>query len=58
MDKQGMERRDFLKGLGSLFLGLVCLPALRLFKSRKEPSGPVSPMREAMYYKSGDHLAG
>ena len=58
MDKQPMERRDFLKGMGSLFLGIIFMPFIRLFRKKKDiAAGPAS-MREAMHYTSGDNLAG
>ncbi len=53
-----MERRDFLKRMGSFFLGMMCLPFARLFGGKeKSPTRPPS-TREAMHYTSGDNLAG
>ena len=58
MDKQTMERRDFLKRMGSFFLGIIFMPFVRLFREKKDmPARPAS-TREAMHYTSGDNLAG
>ncbi|MBN1870794.1 MAG: hypothetical protein JW847_09500 [Candidatus Omnitrophica bacterium] len=58
MDKLKMERRDFLKLMGSLIIGLICLPFVRLFRAKKDRPAASPTTREAMYYKSGDSLAG
>ena len=58
MDKQTIDRRDFLKRMGSLFLGIMCVPFVRLFPGKKKPTASSAPMREAMHYTSGDNLAG
>ena len=58
MNKQAVKRRDFLKSMGSLFLGVIVFPFERLL--RKGSPGPAkpTPMREAMHYTVDDNLAG
>ena len=55
-----LKRRPvFIKGLeGALILGVFLFPIERLF--HRQGSGTAQPhsMREAMYYTSGDNLAG
>jgi hypothetical protein len=58
MDKQTMERRDFLKRMGSLFLGIIFMPFIRLSRKKKDIAAGSASMREAMHYTSGDNLAG
>ena len=58
MGKQLMERRDFLKRMGSLFLVIMCLPFARLFGGKEKGPAQPAPMKEAMHYTSGDNLAG
>ena len=57
MEEQTMERRDFLKRAGSLFLGMLLMPFMRFFRTRKTAKIDSS-TREAMHYTSGDNLAG
>ena len=58
MDKQTTERRDFLKRMGSLFLGVVFIPFVRFSRGEKDIAARPASMREAMHYTSGDNLAG
>ena len=58
MDQPKINRRNFLKSIVSLILGVFLFPIERLF--HRQGSGTAQPhsMREAMYYTSGDNLAG
>ena len=58
MDQKITKRRDFLKSMGSLFLGVIVFPFERLL--RKGSPGPAKPAstREAMHYTVDDNLAG
>jgi hypothetical protein len=58
MEKQTMERRDFLKRMGSIFLGVLFIPLARLFHTKDSSSSKQTSTREAMHYTSGDNLAG
>ncbi|MCK5012635.1 MAG: hypothetical protein KAS66_02360 [Candidatus Omnitrophica bacterium] len=57
MSKKTMERRDFLKRMGCLVLGVFLMPLTRFFQERKASQTGL-PMREARHYTSGDNLAG
>lgn len=58
MEKQIMERRDFLKRVGTLFLGILFMPFVRLFGEKNDGVIRPTSMREARHYTSGDSLAG
>jgi hypothetical protein len=56
MNKQIMKRRDFLKGMGSLLLGIALFPFDKIFPHREAKDR--KPLREALYYTVDDNLAG
>ena len=58
MNKQKVQRRDFLKGAGSFLLGAVLIPFERLFREEKNAGVKPSSMKEAMHYTVDDNLAG
>jgi len=58
MDKKPLQRRDFLKNIGSFFLGAILVPFERLFRGTKDADAKPSPIREAMHYSTDDNLAG
>ncbi len=57
MNKKLINRRNFLKIMGSFSLGILLLPLEKFLKKKKE--GPtLTNSREAKFYTSSDHLAG
>lgn len=54
MKTKPINRRDFLKYLGGLAATPLLLRLQNLLKINKQKN----PLKEAKYYKSGDHLAG
>lgn len=53
-----MDRRNFLKLLGTFFLGTIFLRFQKLFGSNESSSFKKDSLKEAKFYTSSDHLAG
>lgn len=58
MKNKTVDRRNFLKGVGSLLVGAVCLRVTRLFGPAEQSKENKIPAKEAKYYTQADHLAG
>ena len=58
MNKNTVNRRDFLKIAGSFLLGIILIPFDKLFRQENNKQVSSGSMKEAMYYTTDDNLAG